>query len=104
MCGSVLSPLSFIYIFFAPTREHTLLSSAMCSLANLSPRLFGFAHPPAPNNVSGNRFQYGIPYPDYFGYAPLACSAPIPNRLPSDAILVRSTERFYLCVPDACLN
>ncbi|CAM9763571.1 unnamed protein product, partial [Hapterophycus canaliculatus] len=47
-------------------------------------------------------FQYGIPYPDYFGYAPLASSAPIPDRLPSDAILVRSTERFYLCIPDSC--
>eukprot|EP00903_Cladosiphon_okamuranus_P015374 g14200.t1 len=47
-------------------------------------------------------FQYGIPYPDYFGYAPLAASAPIPERLPSDAILVRSTERFYLCIPDSC--
>ncbi|CAM9677928.1 unnamed protein product [Ectocarpus fasciculatus] len=47
-------------------------------------------------------FQYGIPYPDYFGYAPLASSVPIPDRLPSDAILVRSTERFYLCIRDTC--
>ncbi|CAM9172461.1 unnamed protein product [Ectocarpus sp. 13 AM-2016] len=27
---------------------------------------------------------------------------PIPDRLPSDAILVRSTERFYLCIREAC--
>eukprot|EP00904_Undaria_pinnatifida_P003433 jgi/Undpi1/13090/HiC_scaffold_8.g02752.m1 len=46
-------------------------------------------------------FQYGIPYPDYFGYAPLATSAPIPDRLQTDAILVRSTERFYLCIPES---
>lgn len=55
-----------------------------------------------PKRKKQNRFQYGIPYPDYFGYAPLASSAPIPDRLPSDAILVRSTERFYLCIPDSC--
>lgn len=60
------------------------------------------APPTPPPSPPKNRFQYGIPYPDYFGYAPLASSVPIPDRLPSDAILVRSTERFYLCIRDTC--
>ncbi|CAM9772184.1 unnamed protein product [Choristocarpus tenellus] len=49
--------------------------------------------------VRASGYYGGIPYPDYFGRTPLAASEILPERLSGDGVLVRSCERFFLCIP-----